>query len=109
VRAARAWRGGGADGGTAERRAGRRLLATHEEELQRISDLLAADGAVGAQLAAKRAAVRAREQELRALEGSRAELEQRMRAFSGESRRARPRLRPCRALAVRRAPPRPSP
>ena len=62
-----------------------RLLATHEEELRRILGLLAADGAVGAQVTAKRTAVRSREQELRALEGTRAELEQRMRAFSGES------------------------
>ena len=60
-----------------------RLLATHEEERARISALLAPDGSVGSQVAERLAAVHQREQELRLVEDTRAQLEQRMRAFSG--------------------------
>lgn len=60
-----------------------RLLATHEEERARISALIAPDGSIGSQVAERLAAVQQRERELRALEDTRANLEQRMRAFSG--------------------------
>ena len=60
-----------------------RLLGLHETELGRISELLAADGIVGSQVHEKLAAVRQREQELRAVETTRAELEERMKSFSG--------------------------
>ena len=73
-----------------------RLLGTHEAELGRISALLNPEGTVGSQVAAKLAAVQQREQELRAVEVQRAELEQRMRTFSGVSRPPRPPAPHCR-------------
>lgn len=60
-----------------------RLLAMHEDERARISALLAPDGSIGSQVAERLAAVHQRERELRALEDTRVNLEQRMRAFSG--------------------------
>ena len=59
-----------------------RLLARHQEEVSRISDLLAADGSVGSDLAEKLESVRRREEELRATERTRAQLEEKMRMFS---------------------------
>ena len=61
-----------------------KLLATHEAELSRISALLSPDGTICAHVAEKTAAVRQREQEMRALEARRAELEQHMRSASGK-------------------------
>ena len=61
-----------------------KLLATHEAELSRISALLSPDGTIYAHVAEKTAAVRQREQEMRALEARRAELEQHMRSASGK-------------------------
>lgn len=62
-----------------------RLLGTHEGELGRIAALLGPDGTVGSQVAAKLAAVQQLEQELRAVEAKRAELEERMHTFSSQS------------------------